>query len=327
LVGNDGFEDAIMVDQRFDRVFAAFEAAWKSGKRPGAEAAFKHFPDDQQDDALAKLLTIEIAMRRAAGESLNPSDFQRRFPRNLDLIEAAFAADDPPSPVEPLKVTRDERNLLSAIVAMQNQFIDQAMFTEAIQHCATNKDAELTKILQTEGYITRAQESLLVALVAKHLEGHNENAKESIAALSSLGPVKHAIASIVNPQVRQDIETIIGFESKPIVLDEAQTIPPSNEMATIPPSDETQTLPPSRSGSTGDGYTHTSQSGSRFRIVRPHARGGLGQVSVAIDSELNRDVALKEIQPQYADDKDSRYRFRLEAEVTGRLEHPGIVPV
>jgi hypothetical protein len=65
----------------------------------------------------------------------------------------------------------------------------------------------------------------------------------------------------------------------------------------------------------------------RFRILRPHAKGGLGQVSVALDQELNREVALKEIQPQHADSEVSRERFVLEAEITGGLEHPGIVPV
>jgi serine/threonine protein kinase len=38
-------------------------------------------------------------------------------------------------------------------------------------------------------------------------------------------------------------------------------------------------------------------------------------------------VALKEIQDRHADDSNSRARFLLEAEVTGGLEHPGIVPV
>ncbi len=48
---------------------------------------------------------------------------------------------------------------------------------------------------------------------------------------------------------------------------------------------------------------------------------------VALDSELNREVALKQILEQIADDPVSRERFLLEAEVTGALEHPGIVPV
>jgi tetratricopeptide (TPR) repeat protein len=71
---------------------------------------------------------------------------------------------------------------------------------------------------------------------------------------------------------------------------------------------------------------HTEE-GLRFQVLRPHARGGLGEVFVAHDCELNRQVALKEIQGQYADDADSRARFLLEAEVTGSLEHPGIVPI
>lgn len=67
--------------------------------------------------------------------------------------------------------------------------------------------------------------------------------------------------------------------------------------------------------------------GTRYRVLRPHARGGLGEVFVALDNELNREVALKEIQSNYADDEGSRLRFVLEAEITGNLEHPGIVPV
>ncbi len=65
---------------------------------------------------------------------------------------------------------------------------------------------------------------------------------------------------------------------------------------------------------------------SRYRPLRFHARGALGEVFVAEDEEFHREVALKRIQKRYADDADSRRRFLLEAEVTGRLEHPGIVP-
>ena len=65
----------------------------------------------------------------------------------------------------------------------------------------------------------------------------------------------------------------------------------------------------------------------RYRIVRSHARGGLGEVFVAVDEELNREVALKEIQARHADNAESRPRFLLEAKIPGRLEHPGIVPV
>ncbi len=70
-----------------------------------------------------------------------------------------------------------------------------------------------------------------------------------------------------------------------------------------------------------------SLDGRRYRILRPHARGGLGEVFVAHDEELRREVALKEMRPEQADDAAQRARFVREAEVTGRLEHPGVVPV
>src|SRR4030095_579892 len=67
--------------------------------------------------------------------------------------------------------------------------------------------------------------------------------------------------------------------------------------------------------------------GERYRILRPHARGGLGEVFVAQDSELSREVALKRMQSHLSHDAASRDRFVREAEITGGLEHPGIVPV
>src|SRR5262249_27467164 len=65
----------------------------------------------------------------------------------------------------------------------------------------------------------------------------------------------------------------------------------------------------------------------RYSRLREHAKGGLGEVFVALDEELQREVALKEIQDRFADDAQARVRFLREAEITGNLEHPGVVPV
>jgi serine/threonine-protein kinase len=78
---------------------------------------------------------------------------------------------------------------------------------------------------------------------------------------------------------------------------------------------------------TSTAETIRSPEQGRYRVLRFHARGGLGQVSVALDEELGREVAFKEIQPDFAHDIESRERFLREAAITGRLEHPGIVPV
>ncbi|MFO0876053.1 MAG: serine/threonine-protein kinase [Gemmataceae bacterium] len=75
------------------------------------------------------------------------------------------------------------------------------------------------------------------------------------------------------------------------------------------------------------GHTSTPPSSGRYRPLREHARGGLGAVFLALDEELQRQVALKQIQPQLAHEPQCRSRFVREARVTALLEHPGVVPV
>jgi serine/threonine-protein kinase len=65
----------------------------------------------------------------------------------------------------------------------------------------------------------------------------------------------------------------------------------------------------------------------RYRPLRFHARGGLGEVFLAQDEELRRPVALKRIQDRFAHDPESIRRFLQEAGLTSRLDHPGVVPV
>ena len=77
----------------------------------------------------------------------------------------------------------------------------------------------------------------------------------------------------------------------------------------------------------GSGSEDNRESDARYQIIRKLGQGGLGRVWLARDLNLNRHVALKEISsPSEATDTIIE-RFRHEAEITGRLEHPGIVPV
>jgi eukaryotic-like serine/threonine-protein kinase len=67
--------------------------------------------------------------------------------------------------------------------------------------------------------------------------------------------------------------------------------------------------------------------GNRYRLLRLHRTGGLGQVWLARDEHIGRDVAVKVIRPDRPADRANRSRFLQEARMTGRLEHPGIVPL
>ena len=66
---------------------------------------------------------------------------------------------------------------------------------------------------------------------------------------------------------------------------------------------------------------------NRFQIIKQHAKGGLGVIYEAKDLQLHRTVALKQIQGSGTGSSVVQEKFYLEAEVTGQLEHPGIVPV
>jgi len=56
-------------------------------------------------------------------------------------------------------------------------------------------------------------------------------------------------------------------------------------------------------------------------------QGGLGIVYLAEDKQLQRDIAVKFIQDNLKNNPQSQEQFQVEAEITSRLEHPGIVPV
>jgi tRNA A-37 threonylcarbamoyl transferase component Bud32 len=65
----------------------------------------------------------------------------------------------------------------------------------------------------------------------------------------------------------------------------------------------------------------------RYVVVREIARGGMGKVLEVEDTELRRSVALKVLRKEYLARKDIVERFLEEAQITGQLEHPNIVPV
>lgn len=67
--------------------------------------------------------------------------------------------------------------------------------------------------------------------------------------------------------------------------------------------------------------------GTRFAPQSKLGEGGQGEVWLAIDPQLDRQVALKVLRRDHRDRKMLRDKFHQEAVVTGKLEHPGIVPI
>ncbi|MBT5018262.1 MAG: serine/threonine protein kinase, partial [Planctomicrobium sp.] len=64
-----------------------------------------------------------------------------------------------------------------------------------------------------------------------------------------------------------------------------------------------------------------------FQLLRIIGQGGLGVVWLARDEKLKRIVAIKEILRESTSQSPEVKRFQRKAEITGRLEHPSIVPL
>src|SRR5262245_24254910 len=79
-------------------------------------------------------------------------------------------------------------------------------------------------------------------------------------------------------------------------------LPPSSEQVAVPGTGERATAVAPAAGPAGASLLSSPlPAESRYRALRFHARGGLGEVHIAEDTELHREVALKRIQDRHAD--------------------------
>jgi serine/threonine protein kinase/tetratricopeptide (TPR) repeat protein len=197
-----------------------------------------------------------------------------------------------------------DRNLLFGILALQLEFVTRDELVAAMQAWVLDKARPLGQVFVEQGVLGRLRRDLLEALVQEHLADHDHDAGRSLASLS---PAGFALPEITDSDLRASLA--IGSTARP-----AEDVVPD----TRPPDSLSETREPAWA---------SPSAGGRYRVLRPHARGGIGEVFVARDEELHREVALKELQGGVAGRAEARARFVVEAEITGGLEHPGIVPV
>ena len=129
----------------------------------------------------------------------------------------------------------------------------------------------------------------------------------------------------------------VAFEpAKPPLADDA-TVPPRpapfNEDATVPPKPfvATDAIPESKAERNGNVDEDSEDEGedldaeAHYKVEGEIARGGMGAIMRAVDQDIRREVAVKFLL-NHADDK-MKARFVEEAQITGQLEHPNIVPI
>jgi tetratricopeptide (TPR) repeat protein/tRNA A-37 threonylcarbamoyl transferase component Bud32 len=195
-----------------------------------------------------------------------------------------------------------EKNLLFGLLALQNGLINQRQLVAAFRAWTLDKARGLAEHLVGHGDLDTDDRAIVEALAERHLKKHGGDAEKILASIPVGRSTRERLAGLGDPEIDASLTHVLSA---------------STEHDTS--SDPTRTASYAVGTATSDGL--------RFRVLRPHAHGGLGAVFVALDVELNREVALKQILDSHADAPVSRQRFVLEAEITGGLEHPGIVPV
>ena len=204
-----------------------------------------------------------------------------------------------------------DRNLLFGILALQMDFITRDGLIDSMQAWTLAKTQSLGEVLVDRKLMSQLQRKLLEPLVDAHVAQHGGDAQQSLKGLSFVGITVDTLQCLTDPDVQASLLHVpSGADRESGMLSQAAS-------AADPYVDGRTVLTP----------PHSDQSELRFQILRPHAEGGLGRVSIAVDREFNREVAFKEIKSQHLSSRDAQQRFLLEAQVTGGLEHPGIVPV
>jgi WD40 repeat protein/serine/threonine protein kinase len=297
------------VAREIDRVCDEFAAEIRAGKEPRIEHFRGRVAESGRGALLGELIVTELEYLGDEGRPTEPDAYYARFPNDQAVVDAAFGrlkvlADVPREsgalnerPVTDRGVASTaSHNLLFGIIALQNDFVSREALVAGFDAWVHDKSRTLAEILQSQGALSADDREVLDRLIVRFLERHGGDAEKSLAVLSSV------------PHVRPELEQ----------LDDADLSGSLGHVGEASSAD---------SRFTATALFTQERPRGRFRILRPHAKGGLGQVSVALDQDLNREVALKEIQPKHADNAAARERFLLEAEITGALEHPGIVPV
>jgi PAS domain S-box-containing protein len=184
-----------------------------------------------------------------------------------------------------------DRNLLFAVLALQADLIDSHQFVHGCSVWTARKNVSLADLLIERGWIQPNDRVHVDYLLERKLNKHGGNARATLASVSN--DVKRSLAALGDADIERSLTE-------------------------VPLTDE------SDSGATIDFVSRIDQ---RYTLACLHATGGIGRIWVARDNQLGREVALKELRPERAGNAVLWERFLREAQVTGQLEHPGIVPV
>jgi serine/threonine-protein kinase len=185
-----------------------------------------------------------------------------------------------------------EHDLRIALEALREGLIDSAQLASAARAWANEPTTRLTDLLAAQGSLSSPQRTVIEAGLDRDLT-------------QTLAPPPAEATTAADHQATL---TFAGSFANP--LDPTEIDPALAPNSPLPQPAQAQT--PNQ---------------PRFQLLRLHATGGLGEVWLALDRHLGREVALKLIRHDRSANPIFVSRFLDEARINSRLEHPHIVPV
>jgi serine/threonine-protein kinase len=186
-----------------------------------------------------------------------------------------------------------DRNLLFGVLALQADLIDHDQFTRACVLWSAQKGRPLADILIEQSWLSPSDRVDVEKLLVRKLHKHHGDVKASLREATT-DDVRQSLAGVADPEIHGTLAAATPPEAGPVLLSTTAFVPEVR---------------------------------AHYTLSRLHATGGIGRVWLARDGSLGRDVALKELRPERADQPAVWQRFLKEAQITGQLEHPGIVPI
>jgi PAS domain S-box-containing protein len=184
-----------------------------------------------------------------------------------------------------------DANLLFGVIAMQSGLIDAQQFIDGCSLWSSRKGASLADVLVGQGWLVAEDRQHVEYLLRRKMSKEANAVRQSLALLPER--VKSALSLIEDQAIHHSLQGLDDGSAEDYRYSIAAPV----------------------------------ERRSRVAIKGLLSTGGIGQVWIAWDPVIGREIALKELKVEMSRSRRNRDRFFREAQLTGQLEHPGIVPV